>query len=99
MITGVSPEFERILTAGNSAPSGENCQPWHFVVRGASIEVHLLPERDQSAYAWGQRASYLANGAAIENMVIAASAEGYRVIVNYFPTPNDANHVRDARFR
>lgn len=93
MIRGISPEFERILLAGNSAPSGENCQPWHFVVRGSAIEVHLLPERDRSAYSWGQRASYLANGAATENMVIAASAEGFQAEVNYFPNPSDAWHV------
>jgi len=93
MIKNIPPDIERILLAGNSAPSGENCQPWHFVVRGSTIEIHLLPERDQSAYSWGQRASYLANGAAIENMVIAASAEQYRSEVHYFPNPDDAWHT------
>jgi len=93
MIQGIPPELERILEAGNNAPSGENCQPWHFILRGNTIEVHLLPERDQSAYSWGQRASYLANGAAIENIVIAASAEGYRADVDYFPTVSDMLHV------
>lgn len=86
-------DIRRILEAGNAAPSGENCQPWHFFVRGKCIEIHLLPERDKSAYSWGQRASYLANGAAIENMSIAASAEHYRVSVTYFPDPNDVWHV------
>ena len=93
MISGLSPEIERILEAGNTAPSGENCQPWRFVVRGGTIEIHLLPERDKSTYGWGQRASYLANGAAIENMVVAASAELYRAQVTYFPNPADAWHV------
>lgn len=93
MIDGITSDIERILEAGNDAPSGENCQPWHFVVRGNTIEIHLLPERDQSAYSWGQRASYLANGAAIENMVVAASAEQYRADVDYFPDPNDIWHV------
>ncbi len=93
MIEGVAPELERILVAGNSAPSGENCQPWHFVVCGTTIEVHLLPERDQSAYSWGQRASYLASGAVIENIAIMASAERYRAEVQYFPNPSDEWHV------
>jgi nitroreductase len=93
MINGISADLERILAAGNSAPSGENCQPWRFVVRGNAIEIHLLPERDQSAYSWGQRASYLANGAAIENMVIAASVEQYRAEVRYFPNAGDAWHT------
>ena len=90
---GVSPDVERILLAGNHAPSGENCQPWHLTVRNTAIEVHLLPERDTSAYNWGQRSSYLANGAAIENMVIAASAEQYRAEVKYFPNPADEWHI------
>lgn len=89
----VAPDLERILEAGNSAPSGENCQPWRFVVHGTTVEVHLLPERDQSPYSWGQRASYLANGAVIENIVIAASAERYRAEVHYFPNPGDEWHV------
>ena len=93
MIHGLSPDFERILEAGNSAPSGENCQPWRFAVRSGAIEIHLLPERDRSAYGWGQRASCLANGAVIENMVIAASAEQRRAEVRYFPNPNDAWHI------
>lgn len=89
----IAPDFERILEAGNSAPSGENCQPWHFVVRGNEIGVHLLPNRDQSPYSWGQRAAYLANGAAIENIIIAASKEQYRAEVQYFPEANDEWHV------
>lgn len=92
-----SPDIQRILEAGNSAPSGENCQPWHFVVSGTSIEVHLLPERDQSAYSWGQRTSYLANGAVIENIVIAASVEQYRVEVTYFPDQKNAWHIATLR--
>lgn len=87
------PDVEKILNAANQAPSGENCQPWKFVVRGFTIEIHLVPERDQSYYGWGQRASYLANGAAIENLVIKASALGYRAVVTYFPVPSNQLHV------
>lgn len=82
-------DVEEIVVAGNQAPSGENCQPWHFVVRGRQISVYLLPERDASAYGWGQRASYLACGAAIENMIIAASAKKYTVQTTYFPDTTD----------
>ena len=95
----LSPDFKRILEAGNSAPSGENCQPWRFLVRGEVIEVHLRPERDQSAYSWGQRASYTACGAVIENMVVAASAEGYRADVAYFPDGKDVQYVADVSLR
>lgn len=93
MSIALSPEMQRILEAGNRAPSGENCQPWRFVVHNETIEVHLLPDRGRSVYGWGQRASFLADGAAIENMVIAASAERYGARVDYFPRPSDPEHV------
>ena len=95
MMKKLSPELKRILEAGNSAPSGENCQPWHFVMRGAVIEVHMLPDRDQSAYSCGQRASFFAVGAVLENIVIAASAEGYRATIEYFPRAAREVHVAD----
>ncbi len=84
MIEGLSEKLERILEAGNTAPSGENCQPWHFYLRGTSVDITLRPERDQSLYNWGQRSSYLALGAVVENMSIAATHEGMRCEVSYF---------------
>ncbi len=77
--------LQAIITAATFAPSGENCQPWRFVVEGNRIEVHMIAERDQSAYSWGQRASYVAIGAAVENMVIAASEKGKKTTVVFGP--------------
>ncbi|HUY62364.1 MAG TPA: hypothetical protein VMV50_01055 [Candidatus Paceibacterota bacterium] len=91
--------LERILAAANQAPSGENCQPWRFVVSGLTVEIHVRPERDQSYYGWGQRASYLACGAALENLVIASSKEGYAANVSYFPDKGDAWHVATVTLR
>lgn len=85
-MTGISSEIESILAAGNQAPSGENCQPWKFIVRGTVIEVHLDAEKDASFYNWGQRASYMACGAVVENITIASSALGFRPTVNLFPS-------------
>jgi nitroreductase len=93
MIQGLSSDFEQILEAGNTAPSGENCQPWHFFVREGIIELHLLPERDRSAYSWGQRAAFLSCGSVVENIVIQASARGYRTDVVYFPNRADEWHI------
>ncbi len=68
------------------APSGENCQPWLFKVKNSNtIEVFLRPEQDTSLYSWGQRASYVAVGAAIENTLIACTREGYEVEKEFFP--------------
>lgn len=70
------------------APSGENCQPWRFVLRDDTcIELWNRPERDQSPYNWEQRGSFMANGAALENMTIAAHAEGFQTNIDILPGP------------
>ena len=64
-------EIKEVINLGILAPSGENCQPWRFKIEGDILSVYLIPERDDSLYSWGQRASLLANGALIENLAIA----------------------------
>src|SRR3989344_864276 len=88
----MEPHIERILTAANSAPSGENCQPWRFAVSSDAVDIFLRPERDKSAYNWGQRGSLMACGAALENLVLAASNEGLSATVHYGPV-TDPLHV------
>lgn len=81
----MSPDVEQILQAAILAPSGENCQPWRFVVKGDTIELWCRPERDRSPYNWGQRGTYMATGAALENLSLAAQARGYAADIAYFP--------------
>jgi len=83
--------IEEIIKLGTLAPSGENCQPWRFAVRGNQISIFNIPERDDSLYSWGQRASCVAHGAVLENIVIASSAMGYEAGVRFFPDPQDAH--------
>jgi len=42
--------IKKIIEAGIMAPSGENCQPWRFEVRGNKISIFNIPERDTSLY-------------------------------------------------
>lgn len=86
-----------MIAAAVHAPSGENCQPWSFRVQGNSLCIHNIPARDQSLYSWGQRASLVALGAAIENMTIAAAAAGYAVMPEFFPSPLDETWVATLR--
>jgi len=85
--------FEKIIQAGALAPSGENCQPWKFLVRNNQIFVFNLPERDLSVYNYKQRGALVAHGALIENMVTAASAMGYLARIDLLPDKNDSNCV------
>ncbi|MBX4199985.1 nitroreductase family protein [Candidatus Parcubacteria bacterium] len=84
--------IKKIIEAGTKAPSGENAQPWRFIVSDNEIDVYNLPDRDRSLYNWEQCASYMANGAAIENITIAAKHFGFNPEVNTFPDTNK-NHV------
>lgn len=82
-----------LIAAGIMAPSGDNCQPWRFTVDDGKIDIFNLPERDTSLYNHRQRASLVAHGAFIENMLIAAPAYGCRLETNYFPAPDNEQHI------
>lgn len=77
----------RIIEAGVLAPSGDNCQPWAFSVRGETVDIHNLPGMDTSVYNRHQRASLVAHGALIENMAVEAAARGWDCGVSLLPDP------------
>lgn len=69
--------IEKIIEAGNLAPSGGNSQPWRFIVRSGTIAVIGLPEKDHEVLNFENRGTYFAHGALLENMRIAAAHFGY----------------------
>jgi nitroreductase len=91
--------IERIIQDGVRAPSGENCQPWKFVVSGNKISVFNIPEADTSLYNVKQHGSYIAHGALLENMRISAEHYGCTFSVSLFPTVTDETHVADVLLR
>lgn len=86
-------DLEKIITDGTFAPSGENCQPWKFVVKENEISIFNIPEADRSLYNSKQKGSYVAHGALIENIVISASKHGYETDVQIFPLKNEPDLV------
>lgn len=70
--------LQKIIEAGNIAPSGGNSQPWKFHVRGDEIDVIALPEKDHAVLNVKNRGTYIANGALLENISIMAKSLGYR---------------------
>jgi nitroreductase len=85
--------IEHILDFAALAPSGDNAQPWHFVVRGDAVDCYNIPGRDYSPYNFLERGSFFAHGAVIENIMIAASSFGIAVTVSLFPDSKDDTHV------
>lgn len=81
--------IEHIINAGVQAPSGGNSQPWRFEVLGNAIRVVALPEKDHPVLNYQYRGTWIAHGALIENISIAAAAKGYRADVELFPDPQE----------
>ncbi|NTU42296.1 MAG: nitroreductase [Nitrospirales bacterium] len=85
--------IRRILESAILAPSGDNCQPWEFFVEGDHVNILNVPARDTSLFNFRQRASLIAHGALIENMVIASSALGFETTLKTFPDRAKENFV------
>lgn len=77
--------IQKILEAGARAPSGSNSQPWQFRVKDNVIEVLALPEKDHPVLNYKYRGTWLAHGALIENISIAALEMGYEARISVFP--------------
>lgn len=98
--TGTSiPEeiIQYIVKAGRQAPSGDNCQPWHFEYRFPVLTVFMDAMADQSFFNVEQTASYIACGAAVENILMAASRYGISGEITYLPDDNHPDAVADIR--
>lgn len=97
---GLSKEvLEAVTEAGVMAPSGDNLQPWRFLWDGNCLRVLIDRSRDSSLYNVRDLASFIAIGAAIENIVIAASSRGYSMEIVVFPDGDAADTVASISFR
>lgn len=90
-------EVKQILEHAVWAPSGDNSQPWEFVWTGDTLKIFNLPGRDLPFYNYEQRGSYIAHGALIENIFIAASHFGLQPELQLFPGIED-NLVAEIKF-
>ncbi len=68
-----------LVKAALWAPSGDNCQPWRFVWNGRHLEIYWLVERAASFYDVNQTASWIALGASLANLRIAAHHLGVQL--------------------
>ncbi len=84
-------EFARSLVeAAILAPSGGNNQPWEFYVDGdAIIVVNDRSRASSPTLDVGERATYAALGAAVENIVLAAAGAGRSARVQWLPVADN----------
>jgi molybdopterin/thiamine biosynthesis adenylyltransferase len=76
-ITQVPEHVRFVVEHAALAPSGANCQPWRFWWDGDALELHHDRVRSRNHLDRTHHASWLAFGAALENLSIAASHRGF----------------------
>lgn len=74
-----------LVRAAILAASPHNTQPWLFKVSDASIEMYIDPGRNVGALDPYLREEHIGIGCALENALLAASANGYAATTTLFP--------------
>lgn len=91
--------IQSIIVEAVHAPSGDNAQPWRFEVRGDVIDIYNLVGRDATLFNFRNRGDFLAHGALIENISIAAAHFGYNAEVACFPEEGRDEHTATVRLQ
>jgi tRNA A37 threonylcarbamoyladenosine dehydratase/nitroreductase len=89
-------EIRALVRFASLAPSGGNCQPWRFAWDGRRLRLLHDAARSRSFLDYRELASWLAFGAAVENVALAAAGMGLGVGVDL--APGDPGVVCDLRF-
>jgi hypothetical protein len=76
----IPQHVRRLVEAGHSAPTGENCQPFRFVYNGHAILITHDAARARHRLDVGDHASLIALGCVWEAMDLQASGLGYGLI-------------------
>jgi hypothetical protein len=90
--------IEKIAQAGALAPSGDNLQPWTLSNDDESLLLFHDPNQDRSLFNVHHLASYIALGAVLENVLIAATKYNYRANICYFPEPQKKDLIARVTF-
>lgn len=84
---------ERLAAAGILAANPHNSQPWIFRLAGEAIDLFADPGRQIGVIDPFRREMYIGLGCALENMLLAAEAEGLAVDLRLLPDPADETHA------
>jgi hypothetical protein len=85
--------LERIVAAGILASNPHNSQPWIFRITSSSIDLFADPSRQIGTIDPFRREMYIGLGCALENMMLAAEAEGFASTLGLMPDSADDTHA------
>jgi nitroreductase len=74
-----------LVRAAILAASPHNTQPWLFRITNSSIELYLDPKRNVGALDPYLREEHIGMGCALQNLLLAAAANGYQATVTTLP--------------
>ena len=74
-----------LVSAAILAASPHNTQPWLFKITNSSIELHIDTQRNVGALDPYLREEYIGMGCALENLMLAAPANGYAATAMLLP--------------
>ena len=90
---GAKTAGERIVAAAILAANPHNSQPWIFRLSAGAIDLYADPTRQIGVIDPLRREMYIGLGCAVENMRLAAAAEGLAVTVTLMPDASDVTHA------
>jgi hypothetical protein len=82
-----------LVRAAILAASPHNTQPWHFSVSPSQINLFADTSRNIGAIDPDRREMYMGLGCALENLLLAAKANGYDYRLRLMPDSTDPTHV------
>jgi nitroreductase len=78
-----------LVRAAILAANPHNTQPWRFAFSGSAVDIYVDPTRNTGAMDPFRREQHIGLGCAVENLLIAAQANGYDPRLTILPNPND----------
>lgn len=84
---------EQIVAAGILASNPHNSQPWLFRITDSTIDLFAVPERQIGVIDPFRREMYIGLGCVLENMRLAAEAEGFSADIRLMPDPITESHA------
>lgn len=98
-ITPSVNSLQQMITDANTAPSSGNDQPWKWLLRKGRLLLFHEKARTYSFGDYRDMASYIALGAALENLVLSAHRQQLEPVIRLFPLDGNKQCVAVVYFQ